>query len=297
MRLSNLNVACLLCAITSAVSSPTASLSSPPTVVDSSPNPIGTLYPTSVTGTINGTIAVVPIPYSLARELIPSQYGILKKAYQSELPGFPRDMYPLMVRSILDYDVGLNGIQLIPDFQSVHIFYPFVDLLGDGYSSFAYGKYLILTGTNIAAIQGSEAYGQIAIPATFKPENNAYAFSHSQQQREQIFLNAYTNESDSAVVKTKFKPLPSVGPWPLDFYVNVTNQPIFADGLHCDQQISLYNTTLSTGANAAVGLIGDIAISAPYLPSDSVFRNVFGLKVDVAFIENNLLDCESLKGL
>lgn len=80
-------------------------------------------------------------------------------------------------------------------------------------------------------------------------------------------------------------------------YVNVTNQPIFADGLHCDQQISLYNTTLSTGANAPVGLIGDIAISAPYLPSDSIFRNVFGLKVDVAFIENNLLDCESLKGL
>ncbi|OBT89193.1 hypothetical protein VE02_01667 [Pseudogymnoascus sp. 03VT05] len=205
-------------------------------------------------------------------------------------------MYPLIVRSILDHDVGLNGTQLIPDFQSVHIFYPFVDLLGDGYSSFVYGKYLILTGTNTAAIGGSEAYGQIAIPATFKPENNSYAFSHS-SRRQEIFLNAYTNESDTAVVTTKFRPLPSIGPWPLEFYVNVTNQPIFADAVKCDRQITFFNTTLSTGANAPVGIIGDISISAPYLPSDSTFRNVFGLKLDVAFIENNLLDCPSLKGL
>lgn len=92
MHLSNFHVACLLCAVALAV--PTTSLSSP-THVDSAPNPIGTLYPNSVTGTINGTIAVVPIPYSLARELIPSQYGILKKAYKSALPGFPHDMYPV----------------------------------------------------------------------------------------------------------------------------------------------------------------------------------------------------------
>ncbi|KFY99481.1 hypothetical protein V500_01359 [Pseudogymnoascus sp. VKM F-4518 (FW-2643)] len=270
MRLFNFYVACLLCAV------PTTSLSSS-TSVDSAPNPIGTLYPNSVTGSINGTIAVVPIPYSLARAIIPSQYGILKKAYKSALPGFPPNMYPLIVRSILDHDVGINGTQLIPDFQSVHIFYPFVDLLGDGYSSFVYGKYLILTGTNTAAIECSEAYGQIVTPATFKPENNSYAFSHSSKGR-QIFLNAYTTR---ATVR----------------YVNVTNQPIFADGVKCDQQITLFNTTLSVGKNAPVGLIGEIAISAPYLPSDSTSKNVFGLKVDVAFIENNFLDCPSLKGL
>lgn len=80
-------------------------------------------------------------------------------------------------------------------------------------------------------------------------------------------------------------------------YVNVTNQPIFADGVKCDQQITFFNTTLSVGKNAPVGLIGDITISSPYLPSDSTFTNVFGLKVDVAFIENNFLDCPSLRGL
>ncbi|KFY63313.1 hypothetical protein V496_04027 [Pseudogymnoascus sp. VKM F-4515 (FW-2607)] len=296
MHLVSANVACLICSVALAV--PTTS-PSPPTKVDSLPNPIGTLYPNSVTGTINGTIAVVPIPYALAREIIPSQYGILKKAYKFALPGLPHNMYPLIVRSILDHDVGINGTQLIPDFQSVHIFYPFVDLLGDGYSSFVYGKYLILTGTNTAAIEGSEAYGQIVIPSTFKPENNSYAFSHHHHspKKGEVFLNAYSNESDSAVVKTKFTPLPSVGPWPLDFYVNVTNQPIFADGVKCDQQITLFNTTLSKGAYAPVGLKGDISISAPYLPSDSTFKNVFGLKVDVAFIENNFLECQSLQGL
>lgn len=79
--------------------------------------------------------------------------------------------------------------------------------------------------------------------------------------------------------------------------MNVTNQPIFSNGIKCDQQITFFNTTLSTGENAAVGLIGDITISSPYLPSYSIFRGIYGVKVDIAFIENNLLDCSTLKGL
>jgi hypothetical protein len=62
---------------------------------ESSPNPIASLYPFNVTGTINSTISVVPIPYKLARSIIPSQYGILTKAYEELLPGFPPDSYPV----------------------------------------------------------------------------------------------------------------------------------------------------------------------------------------------------------
>ncbi|KFY15484.1 hypothetical protein V492_01960 [Pseudogymnoascus sp. VKM F-4246] len=294
MRLHNLQVTCLLSAV--ALAFPTLTTPpSPPTIIESSPNPIGSLYPTSITGTLNGTIAVVPIPYSLARDLIPSQYGILKKAYKEALPGFPRDMYPLIVRSIIDHDVGMNGTRLIDDFQSVHIFYPFVDLLGDGYSNFIYGKYLIITGTHEVAINGSEGYGQVVIRSTFKPENNSYGFFHPDppphsSKTRQIFSDAYENGKRDAVVKTNFKPLKSLGPWPLDFYVNITNQPVFADGKTCLQQINLYNTSLSTGANAPVGLKGDIKVAAPYLPKDSSFKNVFGIKVDIAFIERNGLD-------
>lgn len=88
-----------------------------PTTVESSPNPIATLYPGNVTGTINGTIAVVPIPYAEARSIIPSQYGILVKQYESILPGFPTGFYPLIVRSVLDHDIIFDGLNLVPDFQ------------------------------------------------------------------------------------------------------------------------------------------------------------------------------------
>jgi hypothetical protein len=90
-----------------------------PTTVESSPNPIGTIYSGNVTGTINGTIAVVPIPYEEARSVVPSQYGILKQQYESILPGFPAGKYPLIIRAILDHDIGEDGVNLVPDFQVV----------------------------------------------------------------------------------------------------------------------------------------------------------------------------------
>ena len=88
-----------------------------PSTVESSPNPIATLYPEHVTGTINGTIAVVPIPYLDARNIIPSQYGILTHQYESILPGFPAGHYPLIIRSILDHDIMFDNENLVPDFQ------------------------------------------------------------------------------------------------------------------------------------------------------------------------------------
>jgi hypothetical protein len=92
-------------------------LSDLPTTVECSPNPIATLYPGSVTGTINGTIAVVPIPYLEARSIIPSQYGILTHQYESILPGFPAGHYPLIIRSVIDHDIIFDAKTLVPDFQ------------------------------------------------------------------------------------------------------------------------------------------------------------------------------------
>jgi hypothetical protein len=70
---------------------------------DSSSNPIATQYPNNVTGTINGTIAVVPIPYKLARSIIPPQYSILREAYECQLPGFPRGSYPVIIFIALSF--------------------------------------------------------------------------------------------------------------------------------------------------------------------------------------------------
>ena len=68
--------------------------------VPSQPNPIGTLakyknFPT--TGTVNGSVAMLPINYTLARSLIPSQYPILKAQYQAWLPSLHADKYPVRI--------------------------------------------------------------------------------------------------------------------------------------------------------------------------------------------------------
>jgi len=269
-------------------------------VSESAENPIGESFPGNITGTLNGTIIVVPIAYSLARTLIPEKFNILTKAYQEILSDLPKDQYPLIIRSQLDHDVGLNGTQLIPDFQTVHVSYPFVDLLGDGYSSFSFQEFLIMSADNPLAIAGVEAYTTKAVPSTFRPNLQAYAFTPHGKHGE-IFYDAYAvnaSKNDCPIVTTKFTPQKHMK-WPMEIFVNVTNQPAFTDGdVGCDNQIFMYNTTISTGVNAPVPIKGDISVKAPFLRKDrdSKFHGVEGIKVDVAFLENNLVPCRDLKG-
>lgn len=47
--------------------------------------------------------------------------------------------------------------------------------------------------------------------------------------------------------------------YPIEVFVNVTNQPIFGDGLSCDRQVRLFNTSLSQGRRAVRGEVyGDL---------------------------------------
>jgi hypothetical protein len=80
------------------------------------PNPIVSLYPNNATGTLNGTVAVIPISLQLARQLIPSQYGILEHAYRNLLPSFPVGMYPAVLQAVHDHEVQAFGFK-IPDFS------------------------------------------------------------------------------------------------------------------------------------------------------------------------------------
>jgi hypothetical protein len=82
----------------------------------SQPNPIAKEYPKAVTGTINGTTAIVPVPFDVARSIIPAEYGILRDAYEALMPDFPKDMFPAELNAILDHGVQGSGIS-IPDFQ------------------------------------------------------------------------------------------------------------------------------------------------------------------------------------
>jgi hypothetical protein len=79
-------------------------------------NPIATLYPNNATGVLNTTLAIIPIPLSTARQIIPPQYGILEAAYRALLPHFPKDMYPVLVQAAHDHDIRFQDFG-IPDFS------------------------------------------------------------------------------------------------------------------------------------------------------------------------------------
>lgn len=83
------------------------------------PNPIASIYPNNATGTLNGTVAVLPISLKLARQLIPPQYGILEHAYRALLPSFPKGMYPAIVQALHDHEVQAFGYK-IDDFTVRH---------------------------------------------------------------------------------------------------------------------------------------------------------------------------------
>jgi hypothetical protein len=79
------------------------------------PNPIASLYPNNATGTLNGTVAIIPITLELARSIIPPQYRILEHAYRALIPSFPKGMYPAILQALHDHEVQAFGYK-IPDF-------------------------------------------------------------------------------------------------------------------------------------------------------------------------------------
>jgi hypothetical protein len=107
--------------------------------------------------------------------------------------------------------------------KSIHILFPFVDILGDGYSNFIYDNYILITASNTIVQNGSAAYGEIPVPAYFQPMNEAYGYVPGENCGE-IFLDAYTNLSSNVInpipaVATRFTPLPKIEPWSLNLYV------------------------------------------------------------------------------
>lgn len=86
--------------------------------VDSQPNLIASIYPDTPTGTLNATLAIVPIPLDTARRIVPPQYAILECAYRTLLPDFPAGMYPVLMQAGLDHDIQLLAYGIsVPDFQ------------------------------------------------------------------------------------------------------------------------------------------------------------------------------------
>lgn len=97
------------------------------------PNPIASVYPYNVTGVLNVTLAIVPIPLADARAIIPSQYTILESAYRIALPSFPEGMYPLLIQAGHDHDLHLTGYD-ISDFSVSSLFPPIASPMKKGYT-------------------------------------------------------------------------------------------------------------------------------------------------------------------
>ncbi|KAJ4331574.1 hypothetical protein N0V95_009854, partial [Ascochyta clinopodiicola] len=187
------------------------------------PNPIAHLYPGNATGTLNGTISVLPIPLSLARQLIPSKYTILTTAYQHLLPSFPADMYPAILQAVHDHEVQAFGYK-IPDFSRTGIEFPFLDLLGDG-TSFKWAPSMLMSAGHDIALKGAMDYGTNVFPAHFDPPCDAY-------RRAADGSTLFTASADDgrAAISTLFAPAAAPPLYPLSFFANITNQPTFADG-------------------------------------------------------------------
>jgi hypothetical protein len=79
------------------------------------PDPITQDFPNDVTGVINGTTAIVPIPYAVARSIVPSKFPILVAAYKQVFPTLNDGLYPAVLEAVQDHDVGQPPLK-IPDF-------------------------------------------------------------------------------------------------------------------------------------------------------------------------------------
>ncbi|XPS73132.1 hypothetical protein M3J09_005285 [Ascochyta lentis] len=248
------------------------------------PNPIAHLYPGNATGTLNGTITILPIPLTLARTLIPKQYRILTTAYHHLLPSFPTDMYPAILQAVHDHEVQAFSY-LIPDFTRAGIEFPFLDLLNDG-TSFKWAPSLLMSAGHSIALQGARDYGTAVFPATFDPPCDAY-----RRVGETTAFDAVADQGETWV-HTSFA-LASSPLYSLQFFMNVTNQPTFADGKTCDNMVRLFNTSVTRGVEAVRGSVR--AKIAPF-GEERVWEGVEGIRLDSAFVENNYLPCEGFSG-
>jgi hypothetical protein len=156
----------------------------------------------------------------------------------------------------------------------------------------------MISATNEIALQGSLAYGTEVTPAEFDPPCDAF----KQQRNGSLHFKAVGTQSPTTYMEVDFIPvlasaLNRNGHYPLEAFMNITNQPTFANGTTCDNMIRLFNTSMTRGpAYAPVPVIGTVRANGIFPSLDSVWHGVRGVHVATPFIENNYLDCQTMKG-
>lgn len=159
-------------------------------------------------------------------------------------------------------------------------------------SSFRWAPAQLISAANTAAVVGSEAYGTEVHPATFGPENDAYA------ALPQSGATHFNGSAGATYVSLEMRRTTGEQPSPysLAMFDTIINQPIFANGSTCDQQIRLFNTTLTKGAFEPVPVRATVKSNLGPFNTDACFSDAAGFQAATAFIENNYLPCEMFRG-
>jgi hypothetical protein len=145
------------------------------------------------------------------------------------------------------------------------------------------------------ALKGAMDYGTKVFAATFEPSCDAYKSVRKSKTPGTTFYGARSLVTGAASLSTMFSPTEDEA-FPLHFFKNFTNQPTFADGKTCDNMIRLFNTSVTTAPNRIEPVIGTVRANLPPFSSEQEWKNVYALRLDTAFIENNYLPCESFRG-
>jgi hypothetical protein len=151
-----------------------------------------------------------------------------------------------------------------------------------------------MTSDHEIALKGAGDYGTNIFPATFEPACDAYKAVPNAKTPRTTYFRASSVGGDESL-STLFSPT-KVEAFPLAFFKNATNQPTFADGKTCDNMIRLFDTSLSTTPNRIERIVGTVRANIHPFGREQEWREVHGLRLDSAFIENNYLDCEIFRG-
>ncbi|KAG6986513.1 hypothetical protein G7Y79_00079g100310 [Physcia stellaris] len=264
------------------------------------PNPIASVYPNNVTGTFNATISVMVVPIDYARSLLPKRLASLILPHAYKRFSIPETHYPLVVENAIEHDIRLQGANFFPDFSSFRLTFPFIDHLSDGFSCFRYIRYIALSELAPLAVGGYGTYGVDIEPASFDPSNAPY--QRIDRKQYELAFDVYPGNATAPfhgepVSAVRSEDRPQDRGFPLAFYRNVTNQPWFGNNNSiCDNMRRYWNTSVSQGVNEPRNVKSMIKLGSPFLPKTTLWKGVKGIRATTAFLENNFLPCEQLKG-
>jgi hypothetical protein len=169
----------------------------------------------------------------------------------------------------------------------------------------------LISASSAIAIAGSTAYGTTVHPAQFNPPCDAYREAgvpdvqfprvmHTTGSDAQSVdgSGTYANMSMHDLVTSHWKDVP-----PMQFFANVTNQPIFGkqlgygNGSVCDKQVRYFNTSLTDWQFAGRPVKGRVDTNmGPLAGRPELASDMLGYEVASQFAEYNLQDCQYLQG-